>query len=158
MNFIYVKAGLALAMLGLVFGLGLGVSFGINEDGFKTYISEGIAASPQVHDAKSQDKIWRYVQRAHFHAMGIAAVSIGLIILVMLSNMVARFKFISSLLIGLGAFYPVAWFTMFILAPGLGRHQVHAHFLTELFTYVGVGGLVLGTVILLLNMFVGCFK
>lgn len=55
-----VKTGLAIVFLGLFFSIGLGISFGLNEDAFKDYVADGIAAYPDVHDAKSQDKIWRY--------------------------------------------------------------------------------------------------
>ena len=87
-----IKLGLALVLLGLLFGIGLGISFGVREEAFEDYIAEGIAAHPEVHDAKSADKIWRYAQRAHFHATGIAAFSIGLLLLLAGSNMVAWLK------------------------------------------------------------------
>ena len=35
-----VKIGLALVFLGLLFGIGMGISFGINEDIYKSYITE----------------------------------------------------------------------------------------------------------------------
>ncbi len=75
-----------MVLFGLVFGIALGVGFGINEDAFKDFVAEGIATHPDVHDSKSQDKIWRYAQRAHFHSTGIAAFSIGLLLLVSISN------------------------------------------------------------------------
>ena len=152
-----VKIGLAMVLLCLVFGFGMGISFGVDEDSYKSYIAEGIQEHPDVHDEKSQDKIWRYAQRAHFHATGSAAFSLGLVILVMVSGMKARLKTVSAALIGLGGFYPLAWFTMFQLAPSIGRGAAHDHFLTELFTYVGVGGLALGMIILLANLFLGLF-
>lgn len=57
---------------------------------FETYVTQGIAAHPELHDAKSPEKIWCYVQRAHFHATGIAAFSIGLLLLgvaILLANL-----------------------------------------------------------------------
>jgi hypothetical protein len=108
-----VRVGLAIVMLGLFFGIGMGISFGVNEDAYKDFVAEGIAAHPEVHDAKSQDKIWRYAQRAHFHAGGIAAFCLGLIILLVLSDLRSGYKVVSSILIGLGSFYPLAWFSMF---------------------------------------------
>lgn len=143
-----IKIGLILVMVGLVFGLLMGVGFGVNEDAFKDYVAQGIAAHPDVHDAKSQSKIWRYAQRAHFHSTGIAAFSIGLILLVSASSLSQKLKQITSTLIGLGFLYPFAWLTMFFLAPSLGRGAAHSHILTELFTYVGVGSLVAGILIL----------
>ncbi|ORU89518.1 MAG: hypothetical protein A6F71_00695 [Cycloclasticus sp. symbiont of Poecilosclerida sp. M] len=102
-----VKIGLALVLVGLLFGLMLGMGFGINEDFFKDYVAQGIAANPDVHDDKSQGKIWRYAQRAHFHAMGIAAFSLGLLLLATFSSLKTGFKKTVSVLIGLGGLYPL---------------------------------------------------
>jgi hypothetical protein len=153
-----VRIGLALVLAGLVFGIGMGVGFGVNEDAFKDYISQGIADHPAIHDAKSQDKIWRYAQRAHFHATGIAAFSIGLILLVAHSTLSSKSKQRASILVGLGGLYPLAWLSMFILSPSLGRGAAHSHIATEFFTYVGVGSLVLGLLVLVANLYLGWFS
>jgi len=153
-----VRGGLALVMLILLFGLVIGVVFGIAEEGVKSYISEGIASHPEIHDAKSQSKIWRYAQRSHFHATGISAFSFSLIFLVMFSSLSSKLKKITSLLIGLGGLYPLSWFAMFLLAPSLGRSAAHHHIITESFTYIGVGGLLLGITILCGNLFLGLFQ
>ncbi len=52
----HVKVGLALVVFGLLFGVIMGMTFGINEDIFKNYISEGIAANPTVHDPKAKTR------------------------------------------------------------------------------------------------------
>lgn len=153
-----VKIGLVLVLLGLLFGVGMGIIFGVNEDVFKDYIAQGIAANPDVHDAKSPDKIWRYAQRAHFHATGIAAFSLGLIILVMFSTLKPNYKKVSAILLGLSSFYSLSWYTMFWLAPSIGRGPAHAHILTEFFAYTGVGGLLLGAFFLCANIFLRLFK
>ena len=153
-----VKAGLAIVLVGLFFGIALGISFGVSEDAFKDYVAEGIAAHPQVHDEDSKDKIWRYAQRAHFHAGGVSAFCLGLIILVMFSDLRPRLKSVSSILLGLGSLYPLAWLSMFFLAPSIGRDPAHEHILTQLLTYVGVGGILLGSFFLLANVFLGLFK
>lgn len=153
-----VRIGLFLVMLTLMFGIGLGISFGISEDSIKSYISEGIASHAEVHDDKSNNKIWRYVQRSHFHATGIAAFSIGLILLIMASSLNRKLKTASSILVGLGGLYPLSWFTMFILAPTIGRSAAHHHIITETFTYIGVGSLLLGIAILCANLFLNMFQ
>jgi hypothetical protein len=153
-----IKAGLGLVMLGLLFGIGLGVTFGVNEAFFETYVTQGIAAHRELHDSNSPEKIWRYVQRAHFHATGIAAFSIGLLLLVSASSLKRRLKAITAIFIGLGGCYPLAWLTMFIVAPSIGRDAAHTHPVTELLTYIGVGGLLLGVAILLANLFLGLFS
>ncbi len=153
-----VRAGLAIVLLGLFFGIALGVSFGVSEDTYKDYVAEGIAAHPELHDEKSKDKIWRYAQRTHFHAGGISAFCLGLIILVMFSDLSRKLQRASSILIGLGSFYPLAWLSMFFLAPAIGRSAAHEHILTKLFTIIGVGGLLLGSFFLLANLFLGRFR
>jgi len=153
-----VKGGLALVLFGLLFGVIMGMTFGINEDLFKNYITEGIAAHPTVHDAKSPDKIWRYAQRAHFHATGIAAFALGLVFLVMFSDLKPKLKTISSFFLGLSSFYPLAWLSMYILAPSIGRGAAHSHVLTESFAFIGVGGLLIGCSLVIGNVFLGFFR
>lgn len=153
-----IKAGLAIVLLGLFFNVGLGISFGVNEDVYKDYVAEGVAAHPELHDEASEDKIWRYAQRTHFHAGGIAAFCLGLIILVMFSDLPRKLQTGSSILISLGSVYPLAWLSMFFLAPAIGRSAAHEHILTKLFTIVGVGGLLLGSFFLLANLFLGRFR
>lgn len=150
-----IRPGLALVMLGLLFGIGLGVTFGVNEEMFKDYVAQGVAAHPDAHGAQSKDKIWRYAQRAHFHATGIAAFSLGLLLLVTFSSLSTRLKKLTAVLIGLGGLYPLAWFNMFLVAPSIGRDPAHHHILTEVFTYIGVGGLLAGLFMLLANLFLG---
>ena len=152
-----IKMGLSLSMLLLVFGVGMGIAFGAFEDTFKDFIAQGIAANPDLHDGKSQSKIWRYAQRAHFHATGIGAFSLVLMLLVLFSSLRDSMKTVASTLIGLVALYPLAWFTMFLLSPSLGRSAAHHHIITESFTYIGTGGLLLGLFILMANLFLGLF-
>jgi hypothetical protein len=153
-----VRIGLLLVMLTLIFGVGMGIGFGVAEDSVKSYIADGVALHPALHDEKSTTKIWRYAQRAHFHATGIAAFSIGLVLLIMISTLKQELKKIASILIGLGGLYPLSWLTLFLLAPSIGRSAAHQHFLTELFTYTGVGSLVSGITILCANLFLDKFK
>jgi hypothetical protein len=153
-----VRAGLAIVLIGLFFSIGLGISFGVNEEFYKDYVAEGIAAHPELHDEASAEKIWRYAQRTHFHAGGIAAFCLGLIVFVMHSDMQRRLQRISSILIGLASVYPLAWFSMFFLSPSIGRDAAHEHILTKLFTFVGVAGLLLGSFFLLANLFLGRFR
>ena len=157
-DFSSVKAGLAIVLIGLFFNIGMGISFGLNEDAYQEYVAEGVAAHPELHNEASADKIWRYALRTHFHAGGIAAFSLGLILLVMFSNLQPRLQRVSSILIGLGSVYPLAWLSMFFLSPSIGRGAAHEHILTKLFTIVGVVGLLVGSLILVANLFFGFFR
>jgi hypothetical protein len=152
-NFKSVRLGAALTLAGLSIGIGLGVAFGLFEEAFKGFIADGIKAYPQVHDAASKDKIWRYVQRAHFHATGVGGFSLGLIFLITVSSLRDPIKRIAATLIGLGSLYPLAWLNMFFWAPKIGREPAHSQFITETLTYIGVGGLLAGMAILFANLF-----
>lgn len=154
-NINIVKPGLALAFLGLFFGISMGILFGVNEDVVKGYIDSGIEMHQELHDNKSSSKIWRYAQRSHFHALGISAFSLVVILLIGFSTLRGHYKKLSSLSIGLGIFYPLSWFSMFLLAPSLGRSEAHHHWLTTTFVYIGVGGLVCGLFLITANLFFG---
>ncbi len=153
-----VRIGLLLVLFGLIFGVGMGVSFGIQEDRYKAFITEGVASHPERHDSKSREKIWRYAQRAHFHATGIAAFSLGLILLIMHSHLKPRVKQGAAIAIGLGSLYPLSWFTMFLLAPTMGREAAHGHVLTELLAMSGIGGLLIGIFFIITHLSLGWFQ
>ena len=148
-----VKWGLALALACLMVGIGMGISFGVNEDVYQNFIAAGIAAHPDVHDASSQGAIWRWALRAHFHASGVGSFLIGLLVLLAMSGLGEVRKQLTALCLGLGALYPMAWFAMFYVAPSIGRKAARHHWLVETLTYVSVGGLLLGMLSLLLGLF-----
>jgi hypothetical protein len=148
-----VQIGLGLALICLLMNISLGVFFGLDEDWFQNYIKAGIEAHPQLHTPRSQDGIWRWAQRAHFHAGGIGAFSLGLVLATALSEMSAARKQITAALIGLSLCYPLAWLTMFFVAPSIGTRAAHGYWLVEAFTYVGVGALALGLLSLIGGLF-----
>lgn len=153
-----IKVGLAITLLSLILSVGMGIAFGANEELFKNYISKNVELNPQVHDKKSTSKIWRYAQRVHFHAGGIAAYSLALLLIILLSKMKDSYKKLSSTLIGLGTLYPLAWFSIFMLAPHIGRGAAKHHILTESIVYISVGSFVVGFVILLGSLFFDSFN
>jgi hypothetical protein len=157
-RFAAVKVGVLISMFVILFGVSMGVGFGIFEDAFKQFITDGIAAFPQLHDGKSADKIWRYAQRAHFHAGGIGSFTLVLSLVVMCSSLSQQMKRVSSTLIGLGGTYSLAWLSMFVFSPSMGRDGAHHYIVTEIFTYIGVGCLLLGLAILFANLVFGYNK
>ena len=153
-----IKIGLLITLLSLLFGIGLGVIFGAKEEVFKNYISQNIQANPTVHDDKSKDKIWRYVQRAHFHSTGIAAYSLALLLIILVSKMKDSAKSFSSTMIGIGTLYSFAWYLMFYLAPTIGRDAAHNHILTESIVYVGTGAFLIGLFMIFGSLFFNMFN
>ena len=125
-----IKIGLLLVIFTLIFGICMDIGFGINEEYFKDYIAQGIEMHSALHDQKGQSKIWRYAQRSHFHATGIAAFSLGLLLLMLFSNMKRAMVHFASVLIGLGNLYLLSWFAMFLLAPEIGRKAGHEQVIT----------------------------
>ncbi|MGZ9083825.1 MAG: hypothetical protein ACXW3U_17295, partial [Rhodoplanes sp.] len=83
--------GLLFAVLTLLFGFGLGIVFGLNEDAIKSRLN---ASAAEVRDTvyggddaaitAALDKTWVNKQRAHLHAGGLGATAIGLILVVVL--------------------------------------------------------------------------
>ena len=120
-----VRPGLIVAGATLLFGVCLGIAYGVMEDGIQQFIVSGIAAHPELHDPASQEKIWRWWLRAHFHSTGISAFTLALIAITTLSALSGKMKKLVSLLIGLGGLYALSWFVMALLAPGLGRDAAH---------------------------------
>ena len=153
-----IKIGLLITLLSLIFGIGLGIAFGAKEEVFKNYISENIKANPAVHDEKSKDKIWRYVQRAHFHSAGIAAYSLALLLIILVSKMKDSAKSFSSTMIGIGTLYPLSWYLMFYLAPQIGRDTAHNHILTETIVYISTGGALIGLFMIFSSIFFDKFN
>ena len=153
-----IKIGLALVLLSLAFGIAMGISFGLDEDSYKSNIAAGIEANPAVHDDNSASKIWRYAQRAHFHATGISSFALGLLVLVLFSSMSASMQRLTSIFVGLSGFYALSWYNMYWFAPSIGRHAAHEHWLTQVLSYVGVGGLIIGFGLIVGNIFFGLLK
>lgn len=150
-----VRIGLALAILTILLNIGLGSAFGLFEEPIRAYIREGIAANPTLFKdaAREGDFIWRWIQRAHFHAGGIGAYVLGLIILTAISSMSAMQKRVTSILLGLSICYPLAWLMMYVYAPWVGRPVAHHLPIVEALTDIGVGSLCLGLVSLLWGLF-----
>lgn len=153
-----IKIGLLITLFSLMFGIGLGIAFGAKEEVFKSYISENIQLNPTVHDDKSKDKIWRYVQRAHFHSSGIAAYSLALLLIILVSKMKDSMKSFSATMIGIGTLYSFSWYLMFYLAPLIGRDAAHNHILTESVVYISTGAFLIGLFMIFSSIFLDMFN
>lgn len=120
--------GLLCAVATLLFGYGMGVVFGLNEELIKSRLSDAAAAvSATVYHGDQAaakavlDKSWVYMQRAHLHAGGLGASALGLTLLVvLLQTSLGRTRLIS---LGLGAGglgYSIFWLLAGFRAPSLG--------------------------------------
>jgi hypothetical protein len=122
------SAGLMLSILTILYGQGMGIVFGLNEDVIKTrlktdaaevlgtiYENDGVAAKAVV------DKSWNYMERAHLHAgaMGTTAVALTAILCLVGASRPATAAISATL--GAGGFgYSVFWMWAGFRAPGLG--------------------------------------
>lgn len=123
-----VKWGIIFSLTTLLFGFGLGMTFGIAEEGIKESLhSSATAVLQPVYNNDSNkvqqivDKSWIYFKRAHLHANGLGTTS--LVICLLLSGLVKNMglRMIASFLLGLGGLlYSLFWLFAGIKAPSLG--------------------------------------
>lgn len=122
------SAGLVLAVLTILFGQGMGIVFGLNEDAIKGRLKASAAVvRDTVYNGSDstikavQDKSWTYMQRAHLHAGGLGTTALGLIVLVCVIGTSRLVTVAISVALGAGGFgYSVFWMWAGFLAPGLG--------------------------------------
>lgn len=155
-----VVPGLMLSFLAIVFGTGLGMAFGIYEEPIRHYLTAQIQAHPEVHD-QAPDSIkrdinmaWRDIQRAHFHAQGLGALGVGIIIVLGLSWVSAPVKRWLALATGFGALlYPCCWLLMGLRVGQMGAEAAHASvdWLAALSVPLFFGGMLLTLLILFLG-------
>ncbi len=123
-----VAAGLCLALLSILFGFGLGMAFGANEDAIKASLAErGAAALDSAYegDVAAKDKVvkksWSYLKRAHMHGGAIGTAALGAILALILLTPLGRVAKASALAFGAGAvLYSLFWLFAGFTAPGMG--------------------------------------
>ena len=120
--------GLVLAVGTILYGQGMGIVFGLDEDLIKARL-KAAAADVRVTVYESDDaaikavldKSWSYMQRAHLHAGGMGTTALGLILLLCLLD--ASWRATGAIGIGLGAGgfgYSTFWMWAGFRAPALG--------------------------------------
>ena len=129
-----VRFGLLFGLLAILYGWGLGVAFGLNEEAFRKrfladaeanraiYVQEaGSEEGATAAIKKIDESAWTYFLRAHMHAGGIGSIAIGASVVLSLLSVARGAKLVASLLLGLGALgYPLFWMLAGLRAPGLG--------------------------------------
>jgi len=122
------SAGLVLAVLTLLFGQGMGIVFGLNEDAIKSRLE---ASASEVRDTAYKgddaaikavlDKSWTYMHRAHLHAGGMGTTALSLIVLLCPLGTPRRVTAAISVGLGAGGFgYSIFWMWAGFRAPALG--------------------------------------
>jgi hypothetical protein len=136
-----------IAILTLICGVFISIIFGANEDFFKDKIKEGLSKNEKINliqdtaekDAvlKSEsDKNWRYYQRFHFHATGIGAMIMGVLLFISFLSAPEGLKSITSYAVAIGGFlYPFLWLFAAIYGPELGREVAKEKY--AVFGYMG---------------------
>lgn len=141
------RAPLLLAILAALFGSGLGVAFGISEDRMKAYLAaelrENAKLSPLAPEAREKegaalkDKAWQYFKRSHLHGGAMAALSVGLILVLNTLTGAVGLRIAAAYALGLGAvLYALFWLAAGIYAPSLGTSAAK-----EKFQFLAAGGL-----------------
>lgn len=149
--------GLVLAVLTILFGHGMGIVFGLNEDVIKSrlkadaaevqatiYQNDGVAAKAVA------DKSWNYMQRAHLHAGGMGTTAVALITVLCLVGASRPATALISLALGAGGLgYSVFWMWAGFRAPSLGSTGTAKESLRWL-AMPSSGGFVLATIAVLI--------
>ncbi len=149
------KIPFSLAILGIVGGVFISILFAVNEEMFIHRIHAGLEKNVKIQQMENPtekaakissetEKNWRYYQRFHFHATGIGAMMLGLLLFLSQLNAPRNLVIVGSYLVSVGGFlYPFVWLFAGIYGPEMGRAEAKEAF--ALFGYMGglflVGGL-----------------
>ncbi len=144
-----------LALLAMIGGVFIAILFATQEEKFQSKIAAGLEKNEKIQKIvdptekaakiKSEsEKNWRYYQRYHFHATGIGAMMIGILLFLARLEAPKNFVTIASYMVAIGGFlYPFVWLFAGMYGPEMGRSEAKEAF--AIFGYMGgvflVGGL-----------------
>lgn len=128
LEFSYIKYGVLIAIISILFGGSLGLSFGCCEDDIKDKLKSGaekalsgVYGGDQAKADKVVKKSWVYMKRAHLHSQTMGVISIAFSFLVAWLSFPVRAQLGISILSGLGSLgYGIFWLLAAFLAPGMG--------------------------------------
>lgn len=128
MEFTHIKYGMVLALLAILFGGSLGLTFGCCEHSIKSLLKEKAAnVLTEKYEGKQElaDKVikksWIYMKRAHFHSQTMGIIAITFSLLIAWLKFPPQVQFGISFLSGFGSLgYGFFWLFSALLAPGLG--------------------------------------
>lgn len=142
-----IKIPFLLTLLSLIGGVLIAIGFGANEDYFKAKIQTGLAKNVNIQSIQDPilkadkikaeaDKSWRYYLRYHFHANGIAGVTLALLIFLTFIEASQMQLMLASYTVSIGGFlYPFVWLLAGIYGPEMGRDEAK-----EAFRFFGYAG------------------
>ncbi len=127
-NFTHIKYGVLVAVIAILYGGLMGLSFGCCEEDIKRTLNSGAQEAMVAKyegDQKKADKVvkksWVYMKRAHLHSQTMGVISIAFSFLVAWLAYPAKAQLAISLLSGLGSLgYGFFWMLSGYLAPGMG--------------------------------------
>ncbi len=128
MEFKYIRYGVILALLSILYGGLLGLGFGCCEDFFKQSFKNDAAVLLKEKYNNDQDKAnkvtkksWVYMKRAHLHSLTMGVISIVLSLVAAGLAFSPKLQTGISFLSGLGSIgYGLFWLLAGFRAPGLG--------------------------------------
>lgn len=141
------KIPFALAILSMAGGVGIAILFGVNEEMFLDRIKVGLSKNAKVQQIvnaeeksakiKSEtDKNWRYYQRYHFHATGIGAMMMAMLLFLAQLNLSPKAFYPPAYLLSVGGLlYPFVWLFAGMYGPEMGRSEAKEAF--AIFGYAG---------------------
>lgn len=132
--------GIVLALLTLLYGFGLGVTFGVAEDKIKDSLNssaqevvDSVYKNDDAKIAKITKKSWIYFKRAHLHANGMGTAALAMIMLISFSSLFTTGRTITAIALGLGGLgYSSFWMFAGMKAPGLASTGLAKEALTWL--------------------------
>ena len=136
-----------LAILSMIGGVFISILFAVNEEMFIRRIHAGLEKNIKIQQISSEqerlakittetEKNWRYYQRFHFHATGIGAMMLGLLLFLSSLNAPSSFVIVAKYMVSIGGFlYPFVWLFAGIYGPEMGRSEAKESF--ALFGYMG---------------------
>ncbi len=127
-NFTHIKYGVLVAVIAILFGGSMGLSFGCCEEDIKRILNSSAQESLSVKyegDQTKADKVvkksWVYMKRAHLHSQTMGVISIVFSFLVAWLSYPVKAQLTISMLSGLGSLgYGLFWMLSGFLAPGMG--------------------------------------
>ena len=127
-NFTHIKYGVLVAIIAILYGGMMGLSFGCCEESIKKTLNisaeEAMTAKYDGDQAKVDEiikKSWTYMKRAHFHSQTMGVISIAFSLLVAWLAYPEKAQLAIALLSGFGSLgYGLFWMLAGYMAPGMG--------------------------------------